>query len=335
MFDSTRPPEFADVEAAAARIAPYAIETPLLESPALNARLGGRVFLKPESLQRTGSFKFRGAYNRIGLIAEDQRAGGVVAFSSGNHAQGVAAAAVLYGMRAVIVMPKDAPRAKIEGTKALGAEVVYYDRVTDDREAIATKIMRERGATLVRPFDDAGIVAGQGTIGLEIARQAQARGVKLDAVLVPCSGGGIVSGIALALSGVSPGTRTLSVEPENFDGMRLSLAAGKRVSAPGGALSMADALMAPIPGVVPFALAQHLMEPGLVVADDALAVAVAYAAARLKLIIEPGGSAGLAALLAGRYDVHGKTVAVVLTGGNCDFETVTACLARAAQLKVL
>src|ERR1700749_231435 len=332
MFDSTRPPEFADIEAAAARIAPYAIETPFFENAALNEKLGGRVFLKPESLQRTGSFKFRGAYNRIGLIPEDQRASGVVAFSSGNHAQGVAAAAALYGMRATIVMPKDAPRAKIEGTKSLGAEVVYYDRVTDDREAIATRIMQERGATLVRPFDDAGIVAGQGTIGVDIARQAKAQGVKLETVLVPCSGGGMVSGIALALSGASPGTRTISAEPENFDGMRLSLVAGKRVSAPGGAHSMADALMAPVPGIVPFALAQHLIEPVLAVSEDELAAAVAYAAEKLKLIIEPGGSAGLAALLGGRYDVHGKTVAVVLTGGNCDFETVTGCIARAKPL---
>jgi threonine dehydratase len=331
MFDSTRPPEFADIEAAAARIAPFAVETPLFENAALNERLGARIFLKPESLQRTGSFKFRGAYNRIGLIPENDRAGGVVAFSSGNHAQGVAAAAALYGIHATIVMPRDAPRAKIEGTQALGAEILFYDRMTDDREAIATKIMQDRGATLVRPFDDAGIVAGQGTIGLEIARQAKARSIKLDAVFVPCSGGGVVSGVALALSGASPGTRTISVEPENFDGMRLSLLAGKRVSASGGTLSMADALMAPIPGVVPFALAQRFMEPGLVVTDDELATAVAYAAERLKLIIEPGGSAGLAALLAGRYDVHGKTVAVVLTGGNCDFETVTACMANAKR----
>lgn len=335
MFDSTRPPDFADVEAAAARIAPYALETPLIENVALNEKLGGRVFLKLESLQRTGSFKFRGAYNRISLIPEDQRAGGVVAFSSGNHAQGVAAAAGLFGMRATIVMPKDAPRAKIDGTKALGAEVVFYDRVTDDREAVAAQIMKERGATLVRPFDDAGVVAGQGTIGLEIARQAKERGATLDAVFVPCSGGGVASGIALALSSASPGTRAVSVEPENFDGMRQSLAAGKRVAAPGGPLSMADALMALIPGVVPFALAKDLMDPGLTVSEDELAVAVAYAADRLKLIIEPGGTAGLAALLSGRYDVHGKIVVVVLTGGNCDLETVTACRARAAQLKVL
>jgi threonine dehydratase len=328
MVDSTGLPRFSDVEAAAARIAPYAYKTPLIENAALNARLGGRVFLKVESLQRTGSFKFRGACNRIGLIPDGERRNGVVAFSSGNHAQGVAAAAEIFGISAVIVMPKDAPRAKIEGTRAYGAEVVFYDRVSDDREAIAARIREERGATLVRPFDDPGIMAGQGTIGLEIAAQVP---VKLDTVLVPCSGGGVVSGIALALSGASPGTHAVSVEPENFDGMRRSLSCGDRVTAPGGALSMADALMSPVPGKFPFAVAKQLMREGLAVGDDDLAEAVAYAARTLKLIIEPGGTAGLAALLAGRYDVHGKSVAVVLTGGNCDFETVATCLARAAH----
>jgi threonine dehydratase len=331
MVDSTGLPEFADVEAAAKRIAPHAVETPLIENAALNAKLGGRIFLKPESLQRTGSFKFRGAYNRISLIPEAERSNGVVAFSSGNHAQGVAAAATLFGITATIVMPTDAPRAKIEGTRALGAKVVFYDRVRDDRETIATGITAETGATLVRPFDDAGIVAGQGTIGLEIARQAAGRGVKLDAVLVPCGGGGIVTGIALALSGASPGTPAVSVEPELFDGMRRSLAAGERTTAPGGPLSMADALMAPTPGHIPFALAKKHIKTGLGVGEAALAEAVAYAANNLKLIIEPGGGAGLAALLAGLYPVKGRAVAVVLTGGNCDLETVAACVARASQ----
>jgi threonine dehydratase len=325
MFDPTRPPEFADVEAAAVRIAPYAVQTPLIESRVLNELLGARVFLKAESLQYTGSFKFRGAYNRISLIPESERPGGVVAFSSGNHAQGVAAAAKIFAIPAVIVMPRDAPRAKIEGTKAYGAEVLFYDRVTDDREAIAAEVCAARRATLVRPFDDAGVVAGQGTIGLEIARQAP---VRLDAVLVPCSGGGVASGIALAISGASPGTDVISVEPEDFDGMRRSLLAGERSTAPGGALSIADALMAPTPGKVPFALAKRLIAQGLTVTDKDLARAVAYAAGTLKLIIEPGGAAGLAALLAGRYAVHGKTVAVVLTGGNCDLETVAACIAQ-------
>jgi threonine dehydratase len=329
MVDRTGLPEFADVEAAARRIAPYAVETPFFENATLNKELGARIFFKVESLQRTGSFKFRGACNRIALIAHGRRAAGVVAFSSGNHAQGVAAAAALFGMRAVIVMPSDAPRAKIEGTMALGAEIVCYDRLNDDREAIAKKIATERGATLVRPFDDAGIVAGQGTIGLEMARQAASHGVPLDAVLVPCSGGGVVSGIALALSVASPRTATISVEPENFDGMRLSLAKGERTAASGGNLSMADALMAPVPGQVPFAIAKKLVRTGLVVGEDDFARAVACAARQLKLVIEPGGSAGLAAILSGRYDVHGKTVAVVLTGGNCDFETVAACISRA------
>lgn len=332
MTHSTGLPEFSDVEAAASRIAPYAFVTPLIENAALNERLGGRIFLKLESLQRTGSFKIRGAGNRIALIPKEARAGGVVAFSSGNHAQGVAAAAAIYGLKALIVMPKDAPRAKVAGTKALGAEIVFYDRATDDREALAKKICAERGATLVRPFDDPGVVAGQGTIGLELARQAAALGVSFDAALVPCSGGGIASGIALALSCASPSTAVLSVEPERFDGLRLSLIAGKRVAAPGGALSIADALMAPVPGEVPFALAKTLMAPGLTVSDDDLRKAVAYAALRLKLIIETGGSAGLAALLAGRFDARGKTVAVVLTGGNCDFETVCDCVARAGEI---
>lgn len=326
MFDSTKPPVFADVEAAAGRLEGHAAVTPLIENAALDARLGGRVFLKVEAFQRTGSFKFRGAYNRIALIPNAERANGVVAFSSGNHAQGVAAAAQIFAVPAVIVMPKDAPRAKVEGTRSYGAEVVFYDRVKDDREAIGRRLAEERGATLVRPFDDAGIVAGQGTIGLEIARQSP---VALDAVLVPCSGGGIVSGIALALSGASPGTKAISVEPEGFDGMRRSLEAGERATAPGGALSIADALMAPTPGVVPFAVAKGLLGRGLAVSDAELAAAVAFCARTLKLIIEPSGTAGLAALLSGRYDVHGKSVCVVLTGGNCDFETVVRCIEAA------
>ena len=206
----TNLPTFADVEAAAVRIAGYATETPLLENIALNARAGARVLIKPETLQRTGSFKFRGALNRILLIPEKDRRGGVVAFSSGNHAQGVAAAAALLDMPSLIVMPEDAPSTKIAGTKSYGAEVVFYDRMKDDREAIAAKIVAERGATLVKPFDDPWIVAGQGTIGLEIAKTAASRGLTLDAVVVPAGGGGIVSGIALALSGTSPKTKVIS-----------------------------------------------------------------------------------------------------------------------------
>src|SRR5690348_9563821 len=186
-------PTHADVLAAAARIAPHAIRTPLVESAVLSERFGGRIFLKLETLQRTGSFKFRGALNRISLIPENERAGGVVAFSSGNHAQGVAAVARLFGMEAVIVMPSDAPRPKIDGTRALGAEVVLYDRLREDREAIAARIREERGATLIKPFDDPAIIAGQGTVGLEIAKAAHHLGVTFDAVLAPCSGGGLAT----------------------------------------------------------------------------------------------------------------------------------------------
>ena len=312
-------PTFADVQAAAARIAPHAIRTPLVESWQLNELTGGRVFLKLEILQRTGSFKFRGACNRLAMIPQSARKKGVVAFSSGNHAQGVAAAAKLFGMPALIVMPSDAPRPKIEGTRAFGAEIVTYDRVREDREAIAARICAERGAVLVKPFDQAEIIAGQGTVGLEIAAAARHLGMTLDEVLVPCSGGGLVSGTALGLKGSGVEARVHSVEPEKFDGMKRSLEAGQRVQAPGGKLSIADALMAPIPGAVVFEVAKDLLAPGFAVSDAELERAVVFAAQKLKLLVEPGGAAGLAALLAGRIDASGKTVAVVLSGGNAEF----------------
>jgi threonine dehydratase len=312
-------PDYSDILAAASRIAPYAIRTPLIESALLNARTGGRVFLKLETLQRTGSFKFRGACNRLAMIPQKDRGHGVVAFSSGNHAQGVAAAAALFGMPAVIVMPSDAPQPKIEGTRALGARIVEYDRLRDDREAIATKICAERGATLVKPFDDAGIIAGQGTVGLEIAEDAARFGIVPDAVLAPCSGGGLVSGVALALKGAGMPANVHSVEPENFDGMRRSLAAGKRVAAPAGKLSIADALMAPSPGEIVFELAKDLLAPGFAVSDTELEQAVGFAARELKLLVEPGGAAALAAVLAGKIETRGRTIVLVLSGGNADF----------------
>ena len=322
-------PNFADVQAAAARIAPYAVRTPLVESWQLNALTGGRVFLKLETLQRTGSFKFRGACNRLAMVPQSARDKGVVAFSSGNHAQGVAAAAQLFGMPALIVMPSDAPRPKIEGTRAFGAEIVTYDRVREDREAIAAKICAERGAVLVKPFDEAGIIAGQGTVGLEIAAAVRHLGIVLDDVLVPCSGGGLVSGIALGLSG--SGVRVHSVEPDNFDGMKRSLEAGIRVQAPGGKLSIADALMAPIPGGVVFEVARDLLAPGFAVSDAELERAVVFAAQKLKLLVEPGGAAGLAALLAGRVDAKGKIVAVVLSGGTVEFGAVADMVRHSSE----
>jgi threonine dehydratase len=322
-------PSFADVVAAAKRIAPYAVCTPLVEAPALSALRGGRVFLKLENLQRTGSFKFRGACNRMLMIPDNERGRGVVAFSSGNHAQGVAAAAQLFAIPALIVMPADAPKAKIEGTRAYGAEIVSYDRLKDDRETIAAKICAERGATLIKPYDDPGIMAGQGTAGLEIAEDAARFGVTLDAVAAPCSGGGLVSGVALALKGAGVAAPVHSVEPENFDGMKRSLAAHARTAAPGtsqgGPLSIADALMAPVPGHHVFALAEGLLAPGIAVGDDELRHAVAFAANRLKLLVEPGGAAALAAYLAGKLE--GKTVALVISGGNADFASIAQAVA--------
>jgi threonine dehydratase len=304
-------PTIADVRQAADRIRPYAVRTPLVESPALGARTGGRVFLKLETLQRTGSFKFRGACNAIAQLTGEQLRAGVVAFSSGNHAQGVAAAAALFGASALLVMPKDAPAAKLEGTRALGAEIVFYDRRADDREAIAARLCAERGARLIKPFDQAEIIAGQGTVGLEIVEDMARLGIRPDTVLVPCSGGGLASGTALGLDGAGT-VRT--VEPENFDGMKRSLEAGQRVAAPGGALSVADALMAPMPGAIVFEIARTLLGPGLAVGDEALRRAMAYAASTLKQVVEPGGAAALAALLEGA--VPGGVVVIVLSGGN-------------------
>ncbi len=321
-------PSFADIEAAAKRIAPFAVATPLLEHPALNERVGRRVLLKLENLQRTGSFKFRGAFNRIALIPEADRAKGVLAFSSGNHAQGVAAAARLLGLNATIVMPSDAPRAKIEGTRKLGAAIVEYDRAKDDREAIAARLQAETGATLVKPFDDPFVVAGQGTIGLEIAQTAAARGISLDGVFVPCSGGGLVSGIALAIAGTSRRTKVYSVEPQNFEGMKRSLECGERTAAPGGKMSMADALMSPVPGHTPFAIAKERLAGGVSVSDAELAHAVSFAFRRLKIVAEPGGAAGLAAVLAGKTVKTNGAIALVISGGNCDPETVASCCAQ-------
>ncbi|HEY2034543.1 MAG TPA: threonine/serine dehydratase [Rhizomicrobium sp.] len=331
MTDAVRLPTFADIEDAAKRIAPWAVVTPLLESPALNARMGTRVFLKAEPFQRTGSFKFRGACNRILLVPEAERKRGVVAFSSGNHAQGVAATAALFDLPATIVMPADAPRAKVDGTRSYGAKIVTYDRKGEDREAIARRIQDESGATLIKPFDDPFIVAGQGTAGLEMARQASALGAKIDRLFVPASGGGLASGTALAFAHVSPATKLFSVEPEAYEGMALSLAAGTRTAAPADKPSMADALQSPTPGVVPFAVAKRHMAGGVAVSDDELARAVSYAIRVLKIVVEAGGAAGLAAVLSSKHHNKGETIGIVLSGGNADPETLADCCARFPQ----
>ena len=319
-------PGLAEIEAAAGRLKGHAVVTPLLEPPALALETGARVLIKPEPLQRTGSFKFRGAYNKISQIPDDKRAAGVVAFSSGNHAQGVAAAAQLLGVPATIVMPADAPAIKIANTRGYGAEVVLYERASESREARATEIAKERGATLVPPYDDPDIIAGQGTCGLEIARQAEAAGAALDAVLICCGGGGLTAGCATALSALVPGAALYTVEPAGFDDTARSLAAGARLGNAPEAKSFCDALLSAKPGALTFQVNRRLITGGLAVDDDEVARAMAYAFRVLKLVVEPGGAVALAALLSGKLEVAGKTVAVVLSGGNVDPETFAAAI---------
>lgn len=324
-----RLPVYADVARAGERLADVAVRTPLLENATLDTLTGGRILLKPECLQRVGAFKLRGAYNRIADVDREAFPGGVVACSSGNHAQGVAAAAALLGHRAVVVMPADAPALKIERTRSLGAEVVLYDRELEDRDAIARAIAAERRADFIHPFDDAGVIAGQGTVGLEIIEDATALGAAVEAVLVPCSGGGLASGIALAAKHHDARIAVHTVEPHGFDDFARSLAAGERLSNARVSGSIADALMAPSPGHIPFAIASALLDPGLVVTDAEMRAAMRFAFAELKLVLEPGGAAALAALLAGRYDARGRTVAVVLSGGNVDAASFGAIIAGA------
>jgi threonine dehydratase len=313
-------PTAVDVDAAAVRLAGVALRTPLISSPTLDALTGGRIFLKAETLQRTGSFKFRGAYNKVSAIPEADRKGGVVAFSSGNHAQGVAAAAKLLSMPAVIVMPADAPRPKRERTAALGAEVVLYDREREDREAIATGIARERGAVLVPPYDDPLIIAGQGTTGREMVEDLAALGLVPDLVIVNASGGGLTAGIALAVKARAPAARIYTAEPAGFDDHARSFRSGKRERNSAMTGTICDALMAQSPGKLTFEVNRTLVGEGVSASDEEVARAVAFAFRELKLVVEPGGAIGLAALLAGKVDVRGKIAVAVLSGGNVDPE---------------
>lgn len=311
-------PTAADVDAAARRLAGVALRTPLVTSPALDAATGARVFLKAEMLQRTGSFKFRGAYNKLAQIPPAQRAGGVVAYSSGNHAQGVAAAAALLGMPALIVMPADAPRAKRERTAALGAEVVLYDRVREDREAIARELAAKRNATLVPPYDDPQIIAGQGTAGCEIVEDLAGLGLAPDVVAVTASGGGLTAGIALAVKARVPQARVFTAEPENFDDHARSFRSGRRETNAAPTGTICDALMARTPGELTFAINRALVGEGVCASDEEVARAVAFAFRELKLVVEPGGAVALAALMAGKVDIAGKVAVAVLSGGNVD-----------------
>ena len=319
-------PTLADIEDATRQIAGMAVRTPLLESPMLNARLGGRLLIKAEPLQRTGSFKFRGAYNRISRLDDSQKKRGVVTYSSGNHAQGVAAAAQILGIPAVILMPADAPAIKVRNTKAYGAEVIHFDRYTENREARGQAVCAERGAVLVPPYEDPYIIAGQGTCGLEIAAQAAEAGATLDAVLAPCGGGGLVAGISTAIKGKLPGVPVYAVEPQGFDDTARSLKSGKLESNDPTARSICDALLAPTPGKLTFSINRKTLAGAFAVSDDEARRAMATAYSDLKLVVEPGGAVALAAVLSGKFPIMGKTVAVVCSGGNVDTDVFIAAL---------
>lgn len=310
--------ELADIEAAAKRLADVAVRTPLLQSAELDEITGGRVLLKPECFQTIGSFKIRGAYNLMSQLPREKASNGVVAWSSGNHAQGVALAGRLLGIKTVIVMPEDAPKSKIARTKRFGAEVILYDRYTGDREAIAREVAAQRGAEIVPSYDSERIVAGQGTIGLEIAQQCSELGLPPNQVLIGCGGGGLSAGSVIAIKALLPEVTVYTVEPEEFDDMARSLRDGVRRRNAESARSICDALLAETPGELPFAIHQKLGTMGLVVSDDEVRAAMRFAFLQLKIVVEPGGAVSLAAVLANKIDFKNKTTAIVLTGGNID-----------------
>ncbi|MCA8882729.1 MAG: threonine/serine dehydratase [Rhodobacteraceae bacterium] len=316
------------VAAAQARLAGKVRQTPLLESPGLNRLAGRRVLVKAECLQHTGSFKYRGAKNTVLALQENGPLTGILAYSSGNHAQGVARAAQEAGLPAVIVMPSDAPRAKLEGTRAYGAEVVIYDRWSESREDIGARLAKERDLTLIRPYDEPLVIAGQATAGLELAAQAQAAGVTAADVLVCCGGGGLSAGIAVALDLAAPGLRVRTVEPEGFDDMARSLDAGAILANPPGGRSLCDAIVTPQPGELTFPILSRLAGPGLAVSDDACLTAMAAALQHLKLCVEPGGAAALAAALHHKDALTGDAVIVLATGGNVDAAVLAQAVAR-------
>ena len=309
-------PSFTGVLNAANQILGHAVRTPLLEHPALNEIVGGRVLMKAETFQLAGAFKFRGAFNRISRLNEDEKKRGVVAYSSGNHAQGVAAAARAVGTPALIVMPHDSPAVKVAGVRHFGGEVRLYDRWSESREEIGAQIAHERGSILVPPFDDRHVIEGQGTLALELLEQADG---PIDQLLCGASGGGMLAGINLVMAEQSPTTRLYVVEPEDFDDYGRSLTAGQRIGHPDGKPSICDALMAPMPGELTFPINQTLAG-GLGVSDAEVAEAMRFAFRWLKLVIEPGGAVSLAALLAGKIDAKDQTTAIVLSGGNVDPE---------------
>lgn len=326
----SQPPAYEDVLAARDRIAARVVRTPMLRSPVLDERTGGTILIKPEPLQRTGAFKLRGATNAMLRLDEATRRAGVVTYSSGNHGQATAAAAAGVGARATVFMPADAPRIKVESTRRWGATIVHYDRLKDDRDALVRDFIARTGATMIPPFDHPDIIAGQGTLALELLEDAKAAGLAPDAMLVPAGGGGLIAGCALAAAGASPATRLWSVEPAGWDDTARSLAAGQRLANDGKASPLCDALLAKIPGEMTFAINRRLLARGLAVTDEEVMRAMAFAFLHLKVVVEPGGAVALAALLAGRFDAGGKVVGCVLSGGNVDADVFARALASTA-----
>ena len=319
-------PAINDVRAAAERLEGIAVRTPLLESERLNDRAGARVLLKCEMFQPIGAFKVRGAWNMISRISESVIRNGVVAYSSGNHAQAVAWVALRHGTSATIVMPKDAPRVKIANTERLGAEIVLYDRNNEDREAIAAEIAERTGATVVPPYDQPEVIAGQGTVALEAMEQMAKLGVTPDTVVVPCSGGGLIAGCAIAVKDAAPNAQVLAAEPENFDDTARSLEAGERVFNEQGHTSICDALLVPTPGKITFEILRRLVSSGIAVTETEVREAVRSAFFDAHLVVEPGGAVGLAGLLSGRIQAAGENVCIVLSGGNIDRALFTEIL---------
>jgi len=309
-------PTTQDVHEALARIEPYIVRTPMLRNAQLDAVTGGTILIKPEMLQRTGSFKLRGATNALRKLTPEQRAKGVVAYSSGNHAQAIACAARGLGMRATIVMPSDAPAIKRRHTAFWGAEIIPYDRAGEDRIAIAQRVVEETGAVLIPPYEHPDVIAGQGTLALELFEDAAARDLRLEALIVCCGGGGLIAGCALAGQGVSPGTKIYAAEPAGWDDTARSLLSGRRERNDLAGSPFCDALLTPMPGELTFSINRALVTAGFAVTDDEVRDAMRFAFEHLKLVVEPGGAVALAALLAGTYEARGRVVGVVLSGGN-------------------
>ena len=313
-------PTYKAILKAAERLKHEAVRTPLLESNQLNAELGCRLLVKAECLQRTGAFKFRGAYNAIRALKETlgeaMQEHGVIAYSSGNHAQAVAMAATLNGLRSTIVMPADAPSIKLENTRANGATVVTYDRLTESREGIAAEIEKKTGGVLIPPFDHPEVMAGQGTVGLEIVEQCREKSLLPDFVLVPCSGGGLVAGTGIAIKENFPKAQIYAIEPEGYNDTQLSLQKGARVKIQPAGNTLCDSLLMTEPGILTFEINRKQLAGALTVTDEEAMQAMASAAHHFKLVLEPGGATALAAVLSGKLDVKGRTVVVVASGGN-------------------